>query len=1182
MNSSRLVSIVIPAYKPDFFEAALASALRQNHDEVEIVICDDCRDSSIKNIVDRMAENSRWPIRYFRNEKSLGEVLNVARGVAEARGNYVKFLYDDDILVPDCVRLLFGVLHNNPDIRLASSYRRMINEQGEFLPDFSMTRYPFETNVILNGPEVVAFMSQWPLNFIGEPSSVMCRREDVLAFGNDIMSLNGLPIFWLADVALYLKLLRKGNLGMLARPLSYFRISTQQTSHLARVDPGVSQTGHDGHYRMTAEMKWRREKAENTRVRVAPLSDRNNAKDWDLRTCFTWQSRSELASERTQAWINARVPSPVQQVLINQHLELNNGGPSIGVIISDLDNEPAKLLATLHSLISHEKANLRLRIVVLSAKEALPFNLGPDRLQWLRCTAEDRAHVLNQVLNQPDFDWVVLADAGSVFTAGGLLQIATRLIDEPTCRGVFGDEIIRQPENLKGLALRPDFNLDYLLSLPVTMARHWVFNRQTALEVDGFNADFAQALEFDLILRLIENGGLNGLLHVCEPLVEYDADPVAENPQEIAVIQRHLNARGYNSNVVQEVQTRLYRIHYGHPDQPLVSIIIPTRDQFDFLQRCVESILEKTSYSKYEIIIVDNNSESPEAVNWLAGVEAMQDDKIRILRYPHEFNYSAINNMAAQHARGEYLVLLNNDTAVLHPEWLENMLNHAQRPEVGIVGAKLLYPDGTIQHAGVVMGLNGPASHVFIGEAGDAQGYMQRLQADQNYSAVTAACLMVRKSLYEEVGGLDETDFKVSYNDVDLCLKIRDMGHLIVWTPYTVLLHEGNVSQVKLDAAHQVKKLERFMTEVGAFQAKWLPATLRDPAFNENLSADALNAQLEINTELTWRPLTWRPLPVVLAQPKSGPGLGIDRIELPLKEMRDAMVVDGILCHDQLAIAQVRRLNPDTIISQRAITSREIISLQGNKTFTSAFKVYDFDQYPHPSILTLDNRQEIHGLLRQGMTHIDRVIVSNDSLADILADLHDDIRVIPDKLDSAIWTGLPTMRRTSSKPRVGWVGNANQAGDIAVIAEVVKQLANEVEWIFMGPCPAELRPYLHELLDPVEGELRARMLASLNLDLIVAPARQTLINESKSNLELLEFGACGFPVVCSDVQCYQGDLPVTRVNNTQAAWLDAIRAHINELDTAARLGDQLKDKVLTEWLFTEASSTQWSDALLVR
>ncbi|EGH24740.1 glycosyl transferase, group 2 family protein, partial [Pseudomonas amygdali pv. mori str. 301020] len=183
MSSSRLVSIVIPAYKPAFFEAALASALRQNHDDIEIIITDDCRDDGIKAIVEKLSPNSRWPIHYFKNATPLGEPHNIAHAIARAQGEYIKFLYDDDILLPDCVRLMFDVMHDSPDIKVVSATRKRIDANGALLADNLYTAYPFGKNVVLNGPELVSFLASHPINFVGEPSAVMSRREDLLVFG---------------------------------------------------------------------------------------------------------------------------------------------------------------------------------------------------------------------------------------------------------------------------------------------------------------------------------------------------------------------------------------------------------------------------------------------------------------------------------------------------------------------------------------------------------------------------------------------------------------------------------------------------------------------------------------------------------------------------------------------------------------------------------------------------------------------------------------------------------------------------------------------------------------------------------------------------------------------------------------------------------------------------------------
>src|SRR5690606_13864318 len=356
--------------------------------------------------------------------------------------------------------------------------------------------------------------------------------------------------------------------------------------------------------------------------------------------------------------------------------------------------------------------------------------------------------------------------------------------------------------------------------------------------------------------------------------------------------------------------------------------------------RCVTSLLEKTRYPDFEVLIVDNNSETPETRKWLDGVANMGTNKIRVLRYPHPFNYSAINNMAASEARGEYLVLLNNDTAILREDWLEALMNHGQRPEVGIVGAKLLYPDGKIQHAGVILGLRGPADHPFIGREGGDPGYMQRMQVDQNLSVVTAACLLIRKSIYEQVGGLDEEAFKVSYNDVDLCLKVQQAGYLTVWTPHSVVMHVGSVSQTNVDPAKAEAKRQRFMAEQDAMYEKWLPVIARDPAYNPNLSLIGNGFELEENVDLTWKPLSWRPLPVVLAHMADMTGCGQYRVIQPFNAAKEAGLIDGALSGRLLSIPEVERFNPDSIVLQRQLLEHQLEILARTKKFSRAFKVY--------------------------------------------------------------------------------------------------------------------------------------------------------------------------------------------------------------------------------------------------
>jgi GT2 family glycosyltransferase len=310
-----------------------------------------------------------------------------------------------------------------------------------------------------------------------------------------------------------------------------------------------------------------------------------------------------------------------------------------------------------------------------------------------------------------------------------------------------------------------------------------------------------------------------------------DAKPYAMVAGEKA-LNAHFERQGINAKA--ELLVTGYRVRYVLPTQlPLVSLIIPTRNQLKLLRQCVQSIQTKTTYTNYEIIIVDNGSDDRATLRYLDALAATPG--IRIMRDARPFNFSALNNAAVQMARGEVVGLINNDIEVISPDWLSEMVSHALRPEVGAVGAKLFYADDTVQHAGMVLGIHGIAEHAhrFL-PRGDG-GYCGRAGLIQSFSAVTGACLVVRKSLYTLVGGLNEIELQVACNDVDFCLRLREAGYRTIWTPYAELYHHESASRGFDDTP---EKQARSAKEVAYMQQRWGDALLNDPAYNPNLSLD--------------------------------------------------------------------------------------------------------------------------------------------------------------------------------------------------------------------------------------------------------------------------------------------------------------------------------------------------------
>jgi hypothetical protein len=457
---------------------------------------------------------------------------------------------------------------------------------------------------------------------------------------------------------------------------------------------------------------------------------------------------------------------------------------------------------------------------------------------------------------------------------------------------------------------------------------------------------------------------------------------------------------------------------------------------------------------------------------------------------------------------------------------------------------------------------------------------MQRRWLDQNYSAVTAACLMVRKSVYAEVGGMDEDAFKVSYNDVDLCLKVGSQGYLTVWTPHALLLHEGSVSQTANLNVDRKKKEDRFFAEQDAMYAKWLPSLARDPAYNRNLSLGGNGFDLESITPLTWQPMAWRPLPKVMAHPADVHESGHCRVLDPLKALMDAAIVDGFALPNPLPIVDVQRYDPDVLILQRHLDDDRLVALRRVASFSSAFKIFDLDAdlfslpTDHPD--RQRTQMDLGSALQQGLSHVDRFIVSTPHMADMFSGFHGDLRMIPDRLLPERWSNLRPRRNRGFKPRVG----VQCEHDIHLVADVIRALADEVEWVLVGTCPESLRPLAFEIHGGPSYLRKAAALATLDLDLALVPLEQNSFNECRSNLPLIEYGACGYPVICSDVRPYQGDLPVTRVANISLDWINTIRAHLNDLFTAARIGDQLRSQVLERWMLDDLGIQVWRDAWL--
>jgi len=459
----------------------------------------------------------------------------------------------------------------------------------------------------------------------------------------------------------------------------------------------------------------------------------------------------------------------------------------------------------------------------------------------------------NSAMESATGDWLALMDQDDLLPEDALYHIADTIMSNPKARIIYSDEDkIDETGRRFDPYFKSDWNPDLFLSH--NMVSHLgAYQRDLVQQLGGFREGFEGSQDYDLAMRVIETLSPEQIVHVPRILYHWrshsESTAQAGSNKNYALLagQKTLDDHFGRTGVAAKAELLdfgMYRTHYALPnDMPLVSLIIPTRNGLSLIKQCINSIVEKTTYTNYEIIIVDNNSDDPDTLAYFAAIK--DDERISVLRDERPFNYSALNNAAVEQAKGQYVGLLNNDIEVISPNWLSEMLSIASQPGVGAVGAKLWYPDDTLQHGGVIVGLGGVAGHAHSRIKRTELGYFGRASLIQTMSAVTAACLVIRKDIYNEVGGLDEVNLAVAFNDVDFCLKVQSAGYRNIWTPFAELYHHESATR-GLDDAPEKKR--RFLSEVQYMKETWSTDTWKDPSYNPNLALD------QSDFSLAWPP----------------------------------------------------------------------------------------------------------------------------------------------------------------------------------------------------------------------------------------------------------------------------------------------------------------------------------------
>lgn len=875
-------------------------------------------------------------------------------------------------------------------------------------------------------------------------------------------------------------------------------------------------------------------------------------------------------------WLRDRQISTTRRQVLTHMVNTHDDVANIAVVVIDNGSNNYALNLTLNS-IREQTLPVRQTFILTSDKTFAAQNTVTH--YWTGNWSGE----LNRLLANTDAHALLVTFTGINLMPDALLLLAEQRLRQPEVLMWYGDEMSVSEDCEPDIILKPDCNIDLLRSCPY-IGKTLLFNTAEARQF-GINHQLNEMSLFELLWQFVESAGPQAIGHVQE--VMYSTDQPLDQwmksatcKKEMAqLVKNHLTRLGIDCAIEEGMCETSQRVNYQWQRQPLISIVIPTRDRLPLLKRCIESIMEKTQWQNYELIIVDNQSSDADACDYLNQLEALALEQVRILRFPQPFNFSAINNFAVPYCRGELLLFLNNDINIIEGNWLGALAEHALRPEVGAVGACLEFDDSRIQHGGILTGIYLGSYTAFENSPADENGYLNYLKCTHNVNAVSAACMMVRKAVFEEVQGFNAEAFPLYLGDTDIGLRLRKLGYLNVWTPHARVMHMGGATRL-LPEKFGIQP-RPMLNDFDTLRNEWGNQLLNDITYHPLMHKIGTPFTLSQNTARFQSPLPGRPLPVVLANHVNWFGCGNHRVLQPFKAMEENLLLEGGQIVGIPSDLEVAQLDPDVILLELVTGTAIPHIIQKYRQVSTAKIIVEYDDYIPNLPLKNQNRQHfpqhIIKSMRRVMENADWIVVSTYPLAEAYGKFHHDVRVAQNRLAEKQWGHLYSERGTGKKIRVGWAGGGTHAGDLEILLPIIKELENQVEWVFMGMKPRDIKCEFHP---GVPFDLYPEKLASLNLDLALVPLEMNQFNECKSNLRLLEIGTCGVPIIATNIEPYRCGLPVTLVDNKFKDWMKAIKHHINDIEYNRQQGDLLRNAVHHDWYLREQGLNEWKAAWL--
>jgi glycosyltransferase involved in cell wall biosynthesis len=1152
-------SIIITTYnRENLLPYAIESLEKQTYRNFETIVINDHGKS-----VEKIIENFNLPIKFLRLEKNSG--LSAARnaGLSLAKGEYITYLDDDDLILPQHLEVLSSEIERHPGT--------LIYTDADYVAETIESELRVEhsrSNPLQHGDfsvEQLLVCNFIPVNTFCHPLHIV---DKIGYFDESLSALEDWDFLLRAStVAPFLHIkkttvevrtrLNAGDDHMLARNKKDF--------------PSLYQRIYQRYPSDNQEVQEKREKllesfaAQNFQINNTPGKEINLEESYSLQM----QRRTFIAEDF---------------VSINRIIEQDINLSSIHVIIRVDDGKQHKLADTLDSLGQQIYPHWHLDVI-----SPLP---SPDGWDGVPCIAwhtieksPDWKTTIDSLVAQRTFDWIVELPVGACLDSLYLWRLAEQAKKASDVSAIFVDDDCLDET---GIHCNPRFKpgVNPFALLASDLAGPLCLRREVWSETGGAS-DRNGSPWFEKLLKVADVTGWNSIKHIPDVLISYSGAFPSDSKSCLLALNEHQANTKAEGEIV-PVTGQSWSIRYPLQTTPKISIAIISRGQLDLLSRCLESIIVKTSYPNFEIIIaISNEQDDPEFDAWLVSAQQSYAAITKVIKCATGANHAIRCNAAIKATTNDFALLIREEAVIIQDKWLEELVRTCLQPDIAGVSPCMIAP-GTakIQEAGYVLGLKGPIGSPYQGKAklGD-NGYLDQLRIARDVSALSGACMLVRTAPYLTVGGMSEVDLGDNYADADLCLKLRSPTQRLIYQPFATVVYGGATTlDIEGDAEHTAQSTIAKEHAAKAFSQRWLPLAAVDPFWNTNLSLANLKPTPETDYRAQWQFLP-SSTPRILACSFSK-GESFFRIDSALTASRKAGLASECYWpqdkHEPSA-AELIRLAPDTVIVQHYLKNKQLAALQDWSTSPGRpFIVYTIDDLitnmAESNSLRLNIPANARTRLKYALARCDRMVVSTDFLAESYRHLIKDIRVVPNRLEKEIWLPLQSHKRTSKKPRIGWAGGRTHQDDLQLLKEVIEQTRGEADWIFFGMCPDEIRPLLCEYHPYTTLAEYPSRLAALNLDIAVAPLAQIPFNQAKSNLRLLEYGILGIPVVCTDIDPYRGS-PACCVDNTKKAWTTALRQRIHDTKAREREGSRMRQWVIQHYL-QEDHLNDWLSAHL--